>query len=174
MLSQLIAVSEYVKLRARYQKNKACKRPCLNASIAIANRMGRGPYFACQIRHMELYLSRHHHLPPSGDFARRGHHTLLDNETILHDVHAYLAAQALGTITPLKFRQHVNDVILPALGIDTTVTISEPTARRWLRFKLGYQCKEAKKGLYVDGHERPDVIKERKEFLDQIFNRFER
>ena len=27
--------------------------------------------------------------------------------------------------------------------------------------------------MYVDGHERPDVIKEREEFLNQIFNKFE-
>ena len=47
-LSQLIAISEYVKLRAQYQKT-ACKQPCLNASIAIVHRMGKGPFFACQI-----------------------------------------------------------------------------------------------------------------------------
>jgi hypothetical protein len=48
-LSQLMAVSEYVKLRAHYQKTKACKWPCLSTSIAIARQMGKGPYFACQI-----------------------------------------------------------------------------------------------------------------------------
>ena len=48
-LSQLISMSEYVDLRARYKGTKACKRPCLSASISIARRMGKGPYFACQI-----------------------------------------------------------------------------------------------------------------------------
>src|SRR5260221_8948323 len=43
-LSHLVAVSEYVKLRARYRNIKTCKRPCLSASIAIARRMGKGPY----------------------------------------------------------------------------------------------------------------------------------
>jgi hypothetical protein len=47
LLSQLMAVSEYVKLHPCYQKTKACKRPCLSASIAIACQMGKGPYFAC-------------------------------------------------------------------------------------------------------------------------------
>ena len=77
------------------------------------------------------------------------HHMLLNNGCILHDMHAYLAAPALGTVTPRMMSQHVNDVILPALQIEGT--ISESTAQRWLRFKLGYQCKESKKGLYVDG-----------------------
>jgi hypothetical protein len=95
-----------------------------------------------------------------------GHHTLLDNEVVLHDVHMYLAAQALGTVTPRRFCQHVNQVILPALEINGT--ISESTAQRWLRFKLGYQSKEARKGMYIDGHKHPDVIKERQEFVNLI------
>jgi hypothetical protein len=60
----------------------------------------------------------------------------------------------------------VNDVILPALGLQGTIV--ESTAWRWLKFRLGYQCKEAKHGIYIDGHEHPDVIKERKEFLKEL------
>jgi len=84
----------------------------------------------------------------------------------------YLAAQGLGTITPRTLCQEVNTVILPALEV--TGTISKSTAQRWLRCKLGYQSKEVKKGVYIDGHERLDVIKERQEFVDLIFNKYER
>lgn len=170
-LSHLVAVSEYVKLRARYRNTKVCKRPCLSASLAIAHRMGKGPYFARQIRHNELYLLQHRQLPPPKSYTRHGHHTLLDNESVLHNVRIYLASQGLGTVTPRDFCHHVNTVLLPALGINAT--ISESTAQRWLKFKLGYQSKEAKKGLYVDGHERPDVIKERQAFIEKIFDKFE-
>ncbi len=170
-ITHLVAVSAYVNLRARYQKSNTCKRPCLSASTVIAQRMGRGPYFARQIRHNELYLRRHRHLPPPKSYARNGHHTLLDNESISQNVRTYLVSQALGSVMPLTFCQHVNAVILPALGIEATIT--ESTVQRWLRFKLGYECKEAKKGMYVDGHERPDVIKEREEFLKKIFESFE-
>jgi hypothetical protein len=165
-LSLLIAVSEYIKLRACYNRSKACKQPCLKASMAIARRMGKGPYFARQIRYSELYLLRHHHLPPRKVYSREGHHSLLDNESVLHDVRIYLATQILGAVTPRTLCQHVNDVILPALGIQGKIV--ESTAQRWLKFKLGYQCKEAKRGIYIDGHERPDVIKERKEFLKEL------
>jgi len=140
-------------------------------SIAIARSMGKGPYFAHQIRQLELYLKRYQHLPPPKKFTKHAHHMLLDNECILHDMRVYLAAQALGTVTPRAMSQHVNEVILPALQIKGTVL--ESTAQRWLRFKLGYQCKESKKGLYVDGHECPDVIKERNDFIEQISNRYE-
>jgi hypothetical protein len=134
--------------------------------------MGKGPYFARQIRHNELFLLKNKRLPPPKAFARHGHHTLLDNEAILHDVRVYLSTQALGTVNPRTLCHHVNKVILPTLGIEGT--IAESTARRWLRSKLGYECKESKKGMYVDGHERPDVIEERKVFIEQIFNKFER
>jgi hypothetical protein len=84
---------------------------------------------------------------------------------------AYLAAQSLGTVTPQVFSQHVNGVILPTLGIDRT--ISESTAQQWLKFKLGYECKETKQGMYIDGHECLDVIKERDGFIGEIFNIYE-
>ena len=133
--------------------------------------MGKGPYFACQIRHNELHLLWHRRLPPPKSYTWHGHHTLLDNESVLHNVCTYLASRDLGTVTPRIFCHHVNVTILPALGIDATIT--ESTAQQWLRNKLGYQCKEARKGVYIDGHEHPDVIKEREGFLDQILDVFE-
>ena len=133
--------------------------------------MDKGPYFTYQIRQLELYLKQYQHLPPPKKFTKHAHHTLLDNECILHDVCMYLAAQALGTVTPRAMSQHINEVILPMLQIKGMVL--ESTAQHWLRFKLGYQCKESKKGLYVGGHEHPDVIKERNDFIEQISNRYE-
>jgi hypothetical protein len=47
-------------------------------------------------------------------------------------------------------------------------SIVESTAQRWLRFRLGYQCKEAKRGIYINGHEHPDVIEERKEYIKNV------
>jgi len=43
------------------------------------------------------------------------------------------------------------------------------TARRWLR-KLGFSWEEVRKVVYVDGHERPDVIRDRAQFLNQLEN----
>jgi len=101
-LSKLIAVSEYVQLRAWYKKHNACKQPCLAASIAIAHSMGKGPYFACQIRHFELYLKWYQHLPPPRTFTQHTHNTLLDNEYILHNVHAYsISWPKLLALSPL-------------------------------------------------------------------------
>ena len=89
--------------------------------------MGRGIYFACQIRHNELYLLKHHHLSPRKEYIWHGQYTLLDNEAILNDVHVYLASQTLGSVTPRMLCHHINQVILPAFSIQAT--ISELTAR---------------------------------------------
>jgi len=173
MMTQLTAIAEYVKLRTRFRAHSTCKRPCLNASLAIARCMGKGIYFAHQIREKEAYLLRHHHLPPSKVDAHHGQYTLLDNEAVFHAVQRYLAAQNLGTITPHLLCRHVNDVILLALEMTKkNGSISERTAINWLK-KLGYVCKDIKKGVYHDGHERPDVVEARKKFLEEM-KRYER
>jgi len=83
----------------------------------------------------------------------------------------YLTAQSLGTVSPCMLCHHINDIILPALRIDSKIV--ESTAQRWLKFRLGYECKEAKKGMYVDGHKHLDILKERSEFIDKLFNKYE-
>lgn len=66
--------------------------------------------------------------------------------------------------------KQVNDTIIPSLGFDTDGhKISEATACRWLA-KLGYELKEARKGVYIDGHEHDDVKAYRQEFLKQFLS----
>jgi hypothetical protein len=123
------------------------------------------------VRYFELYLLKNRCLPLPKAYVRGSHHSLLDNEAVLHDVRVYLATQTLGTVTPRALCKHINAVILPALEIKGTIV--ESTAQRWLKYRLGYECKETKKGVYIDGHERPDVIVERKTFLG-VLSSYER
>jgi hypothetical protein len=170
MVMHLTAVTQYVQLRDRFRRNPHCTKPCLNASLVIAHHMGKadGAYFARQICYHENYLLRHRRLPLTKKNAKHGQYTLLDNESILQSVRRYLASQNLGTITPRELCRHVNQVILPALDLsEKKSSICERTAINWLK-KLGYTCKDVKKGVYHDGHERPDVIEARKRFLDQM------
>jgi hypothetical protein len=119
-----------------------------------------------------LYLKQHQHLPPPKSYTWGGYCTLLNNEGVLHDVCMYLIVQSLGTVSPHVLCHHVNnDIILPALGIDGKIVKS--TAQCWLKFRLGYDCKEAHKGMYVDGHEHLDVIKERDVFINKQLNKYE-
>ena len=120
--------------------------------------MGKGIYFAHQFQEKEAYLLQHHHLPPSKVDVHHGQYTLLDNKAVLHAVQRYLTAQKLSTISPHLLCHHVNDVILLALEMTKeNGSISECTAINWLK-KLGYVCKDIKKGVYHDGHECPDMV----------------
>jgi hypothetical protein len=50
---------------------------------------------------------------------------------------------------------------------DKRTAITSRTARRWLT-KLGFSWGDVKKGIFLDGHERKDVIEYRTHFLDAI------
>ena len=53
MMTQLTAIAKYVKLRAHYHTCTKCTQPCESGSLAIARQMGKGEYFASQIRQNE-------------------------------------------------------------------------------------------------------------------------
>lgn len=81
----------------------------------------------------------------------------------------YLATQKAGEVKPKNlYLFFVNDV-LPKLDPNERLgmKIATTTVRRWLR-KLGYEVHHTKKGVYLDGHERPDVIESRKKFLEKM------
>jgi hypothetical protein len=59
----------------------------------------------------------------------------------------------------------VNQFLFPSLGIESE--ISETTAVNWLK-KIGFKLRKVKKGVYVDGHEREDVVKVCHEFIDYL------
>ena len=63
-------------------------------------------------------------------------------------------------------RRYINEFLLPELKIEET--ISESTAVRWLK-RMGFRLARVQKGVYVDGHERPDVVESRKKFIDYIW-----
>ena len=64
------------------------------------------------------------------------------------------------------FHRWINDTLLKESA--PGMTVSRSTAQRWL-YKLGFQHKVAKKGVYIDGHDRPDVIDYRNNvFLPQM------
>jgi hypothetical protein len=65
--------------------------------------------------------------------------------------------QELGIITSLDFRVAINTEILPRLLVLTYKDIALSTTYLWLD-RLGFYPLESKKGVYVDGYEREDVI----------------
>ena len=67
------------------------------------------------------------------------------------------------------FCEFVNSTLLPSHHLPPNFprNISLRTAIRWLH-KLGFKPMSHKKGIYIDGHEREDVVKDRTSFLNEI------
>ena len=51
--------------------------------------------------------------------------------------------------------------------METSIIICSRTARCWL-CKLGYEYKNVRKNVFVDGHEQADVVEDRKNFLKKM------
>ena len=52
-------------------------------------------------------------------------------------------------------------------GEEISITIRLRTARRWLG-QLGYEYKDVHKDVFIDGHERSDVVEDCKNFLRRM------
>ncbi|CAG8676892.1 15978_t:CDS:2, partial [Racocetra fulgida] len=70
-------------------------------------------------------------------------------------------------ITPRMIMLQMNEVILPGLGFAPPPTISLNIAKNYLK-ELGYIYERVQKGVYVDGHEREDVVAYQNIFLRQM------
>ena len=71
-------------------------------------------------------------------------------------------------ITAGKVCTWVNETLIPSLSVPDNYpkSISRVTAWRWMR-EMGFVYKSKKNG-FVDGHEREDVVKDRKDYLKRI------
>ena len=75
-------------------------------------------------------------------------------------------AKGKPNMTAQSFCQWVNDDLLPSSNIPSHFPwrISLRTGIRWLHH-LGFKPVSHRKGVYIDGHEREDVVKHRKKYL---------
>lgn len=62
-----------------------------------------------------------------------------------------------------KLVQFLKDYVNPE-GMEVPIEIRSRTARSWLN-KLGYEYKNVRKDVFIDEHERPDVMEDRATFL---------
>ena len=152
-LNQLRILSSFATLRL-----KGVSR--INASLEIARQWhdGKGTYFARSVR----ALARHYQVLEQLPREKRGRNgrSFLHDESVQNHCRAWLSNLPAGKVTPQALQHAVNTTIFPQLGISPKQPISERTARRWL-IKLGWRKTVIRKGVYMDGHERDDVVEHR-------------
>ncbi len=60
--------------------------------------------------------------------------------------------------------KYINEEVMPNLDDGLSVKLSERTIIQWMKI-FGHSYREATKGVYMDGHERDDVVAYRGQFL---------
>lgn len=86
---------------------------------------------------------------------------------LLSDEHEQAVLPDLGELVNLEVIGEEASGHRPLAAGYKRKSVRARSARRWLR-QLDYQYKDIRKGIYLDGHERPDVIDYRNQFLERL------
>jgi hypothetical protein len=106
-----------------------------------------------------------------GRYQRTG--VLWANEELNKKATAYVRANAAvkgkPNMTSIEFCKWVNKTLLPNSTLEPGFPrrVSVETSRKWLH-EMGFEVLTARKGIFIDGHERLDVIESRKTFLRKM------
>ena len=168
-VNKLMILANFATLRLRGHSQIA-------ASIAIADQWyhgkGEGVWFARRVRALARHYQVFEMLPIEKKEGNSNQRSWLQNESVQVHARQWLSMQETGKVTPRQFRNALNSTIFPSLNILPKRPLSERTARRWL-LKLGWRYSRIGKGVYMDGHEREDVVKYRKEVFLPAMAQFE-
>jgi hypothetical protein len=144
------------------------------ASEVVAKTEGRGIYRARLIRQWTIKFARTKELPTH----KHGQTQLsvLNDENITHAIKEALAEKAKrGFITTADIMEVVSGPDIQDQFAQAGIfkpSIGKTTACRWLG-QLGWRHGRHQNGMYVDGHEREDVVKYRRGFVER-FKEYER
>jgi hypothetical protein len=166
-INQLLILSNFATLRLKGSSR-------ITASLEIAKQWheGKGTWFARRIRALARHYQIFEKLPVEKRGGSANAWSCLHNESVQKRTLDWLRAQPTGKVTPRGLQRALNSTIFPELNIRPKKPFSECTARRWL-IKLGWRRTVVRKGVYMDGHEREDVIKYRNEVFLPAMARFE-
>jgi hypothetical protein len=136
-------------------------------SLLAAKAAGHGVYHARNIRTwIRRYLTTqklplHHY--------RKFHSSIIEDEDLAQDIQLHLTEIAeKGYICAQDIVDYVaSPEVQEHLGtIGKTCRVSLRTAQRWLK-RLRWRYAKKKNGMYIDGHEREDVVDYRNKFVQR-------
>ena len=129
------------------------------ASMIVAKAQGHGPTCACSIWAWVLDFVREGKLPlHSYCYVQQA---VLEDDDVFQEVQGQLSERAKSGFIKAKdvceivAGERVQNLFM-RLGVDK-MSISTLTAQRWL-VKLNWRYSQKKNGMYIDGHERDNVM----------------
>jgi hypothetical protein len=159
------------------QKCLACQidgmRKVESAKIAAAGLPKGSGYCSsikCILNWTKVFLETEM-LPVSEQGKHRKRASLLNDEDVSSRIREWLLLTSKVYRTPDKLCRWINESLLVEITGYVGHNVSERTVRRWMN-TVGYKYGIWKKGIFIDGHERADVVEYRKEFLFRMLSRF--
>ena len=155
--NQLVHLRQYMVARSNGRK-------AMEASNLVAELSNKGPYYARILRESTKTFITDGTISPRHNRPRVK--SLLENGDVDFAVTEYLKEHKFSA-TPNNLKAHLEKKVFPILNIPGKKTIHEGTARKWMK-KKNWSYGIRKKGIYVDGHERDDVVAYRERFLKDM------
>lgn len=163
---------DYVRLLStrKYLQHLLDGKKKMNSSLQIAQEMwNKGAYMSRCIRNWGDHYLKTGELP----IHQQGKHvkivSCLDDEDFTKTCKKWLRQQKPEERNPCQLKTYIEEVVFPTkIGSIKKDTIGEETCRRYMHL-WGFEYDELKKGVFYDGHERPDVVKYRQEWLKKMF-----
>lgn len=152
-INQLMILSNFATLHI-----KGVSR--ISASVEITHQWqdSSGMWFARRVRALACHYQTFEQLPQEKRGGRREARSFLHDESVQSHCRTWLSNVPTGQVTPHELQHAIEAIIFPELGIVPKQPISLRMAQRWL-IKLGWCRTVIRKGVYMDGHEREDVVK---------------
>jgi len=138
----------------------------MDASKTLAISIEKGDNQARLIRSWSQNFIIHRQIPISMHGKHQKVKSLLGDEDIHQMITEYLWSVGCD-VTVNGFKTYIEQEVFPSVGIERKKMISDNTARAWLKH-FGWEFRVERKDVYYDGHERPDVIEYRQDFLNEI------
>ncbi|KIL70111.1 hypothetical protein M378DRAFT_96383, partial [Amanita muscaria Koide BX008] len=167
-VNQLLILRNFATLRL-----KGLKKMAASEEVAQQWHEDKGAYFARKVRALARHYQIFEQLPRECRGGTHKSRTLLADERVKKAASDWLNVQTAGNVTPKRFQEALNATIIPALLINLKNPLSERTAQRWL-LKLGWRMTVLRKGVYMDGHERVDVVEYRQKVFLPLMEEYER
>jgi len=146
------------------------------ASELASKAQGKGTSYARKIRTwIHTYLDNRS-LPK--DNYGTTNTSLLADEDFAQSIQLYLLERSKGgyltarDVVDFVATAEMQERIKSLRGEGTTTTISLRTANRWLNV-LNWRYGKKKRGMYIDGHERDDVVEYRRAFIKRWKEEYE-
>ena len=141
------------------------QKASLEAAVLFPNQSKQ--YTARKIRKWAESFACSQELPQHSQGKHIKTKSLIFDEDVASKCKIFLKSQINDAITGLTFAHWIGNHLHIEADLPRPVTISTKTAVRWLHV-LGMDYVKYSKGLYFDGHERPDVVSYREEFLQRM------